>query len=223
MARKTTTTVTVAPSAVLDAAAMDANNLAAELESPAMQAELAAAQAEHAAQLQAAGIDPATVDAPDLDLEPEPDPEPEPEPEQDATPEPDGPQLGGVPADLIEGMGLCFEVYQAKREEERLEADIDRLRAEYRAARWRLQSDLTAAMVGCGLTPYNWRDPSGRATLHKGVGVFMGEIIAPWKDQTAELLRDKVAQLAAAQAKTAEVLQRLQDLMQPNQPPQGQN
>lgn len=217
MARKTTTTVTVAPSAVLDAAAMDANNLAAELESPAMQAELAAAQAEHAAQLQAAGIDPATVDAPDLDLEPEP------EPEQDATPEPDGPRLGGVPADLMEGMGLCFEVYQAKREEERLEADIDRLRADYRAVRWRLQSDLTAAMVGCGLTPYNWRDAAGRATLHKGVGVFMGEIIAPWKDQTAELLRDKVAQLAAAQAKTAELQQRLQALLQPGQPPQGQN
>lgn len=215
MPRKTTTTVTVAPSAVLDAAAKDASNLAAELESPAMQAELAAAQAEHAAQLQAAGIDPATVAAPDLDLEPEP------ESEQDATPEPDAPRLGVVPADLAEGMNLCFDAYQAKNEEARLEADIDRLRADYRAARWRLQSDLTAAIVGT--SAYNWRDAGGRAALHKGVGVFMGEIIGPWKDQTAELLRDKVAQLAAAQAKTAELRQRLQALMQPNQPPQGQN
>lgn len=215
--KKTETTVTVAPSAVLDAAAKDASDLAAELESPAMQAELAAAQAEHAAQLQAAGIDPATVAAPDLDLAAEP------ESEQDATPEPDAPRFGVVPADLAEGIGLFFDAYRAKNEEERLEADIDRLRADYRAARWRLQSDLTAAMVSCGITPYNWRDPAGRAALHKGVGVFMGEIIGPWKDQTAELLRDKVAQLAAAQAKTAELRQRLQALMQPGQPSQGQN
>ena len=208
MAKKSTTSVTVAAAAVLDAAAKDASNLAAEL---------AAAQAEHAAQLQAAGIDPATVAAPDLDLEPEP------EPEQDATPEPDAPRLGVMPADLAEGIGLFFDAYQAKNEEARLEADIDRLRADYRAALWRLQSDLTAAIVSSGTSVYNWRDAGGRATLHKGVGVFMGEIIGPWKDQTAELLRDKVAQLATAQAKTAELRQRLQTLMQPGQPPQDQN
>ena len=211
MVKKSTTSVAVAAAAVLDAAAKDASNLAAELDAPEMQAVLAAAQAEHAAQLQAAGIDPATVAAPDLDLEPEP----EPEPEQDATPEPDALPRGFLTADLAEGIGLFFDAYQAKGEEARLEADIDRLRADYRAARWRLQSDLTASIVGSGTGVYNWRDAGGRAALHKGVGVFMGEIIGPWKDQTAELLRDKVAQLAAAQAKTAELRQRLQALMQP--------
>jgi hypothetical protein len=215
MGKKSTTSVAVAAAAVLDAAAKDASNLSAELDAPELQAELAAAQAEHAAQLQAAGIDPATVAAPDLDLEPEP------ESEQDATPEPDAPRLGVVPADLAEGIGLFFDAYRANNEEKRLEADIDRLRADYRAARWRLQSDLTAAIVGT--SAYNWRDAGGRAALHKGVGVFMGEIIGPWKDQTAELLQDKVAQLAAAQAKTAELRQRLQALMQPGQPPQDQN
>lgn len=221
MGKKSTTSVAVAAAAVLDAAAKDASNLSAELDAPELQAELAAAQAEHAAQLQAAGIDPATVAAPDLDLEPEP------EPEQDATPEPDAPPPGFLPADLaaqiVDGINLFFEVHAARSDELRLEAEIDRLRADYRAARWRLQSDLTAAIVARGTSVYNWRDAGGRAALHKAVGVFMGEVIGPWKDQTATLLQEKVAALAAAQAKTAELRQRLQALMQPGQPPQDQN